>query len=115
MTKPDSPPTSPAAITRRTFVEHAATLGLAATIVPRAVLGGPRYVPPSRQLNIAMIGGGGMGASNAAALVKGGERIVAIADVDQAFVDTTVAKRSMDRETGEPNEEFVRLKPAYAK
>ena len=115
MTKPDTAPTGPATITRRTFVEHAATIGLAATIVPRSVLGGPRYVPPSRQLNIAMIGGGGMGAANAAALVKGGERIVAIADIDQAFVDKTVERRSVDRETNEPNEEFVRLKPAYAK
>jgi predicted dehydrogenase len=115
MTKPDTTPTSPAAISRRTFVEQAATFGLAATIVPRAVLGGARHVPPSRQLNIAMIGGGGMGANNAAALVKGGERIVAIADIDQAFVDKTVAKRSVDRETGQPDEEFVRLGQAYAK
>jgi predicted dehydrogenase len=115
MTTPDKAPTTPAAITRRTFVEQAATLGVAATIVPRAVLGGPRHVPPSRRLNVAMIGGGGMGASNAAALVKGGERIVAVADVDQAFVDKTVVDRMVDRETGEPNEEFVRLREEYAK
>jgi predicted dehydrogenase len=102
-------------ISRRTFIANAATIGLGVTIVPRYVLGGTGYRAPSDRLNIAMIGGGGMGASNAAALVKGGERIVAIADIDHAFVDKTVANRSKHRETGEPNEEFVRLGAEYGK
>ena len=59
MTTRDPTPPAPAGLTRRAFVEQAATLGLAATIVPRAVLGGAGYVPPSRRLNVAMIGGGG--------------------------------------------------------
>jgi predicted dehydrogenase len=102
-------------ISRRTFVANAATIGLGVTIVPRYVLGGPGYVAPSDQLNIAMIGGGGMGATNAAALVKGGQRIVAIADIDHAFVAKTVADRTKDRRTGKPNEEYLKLQAEYGK
>lgn len=102
-------------ISRRTFVANAATIGLGVTIVPRYVLGGAGYVAPSDQLNVAMIGAGGMGASNAASLVTGGERIVALADVDFAHVDKTVADRSKNGQTGKPNEEFVRLQAEYGK
>jgi predicted dehydrogenase len=102
-------------ISRRNFIANAATIGLGVTIVPRYVLGGPGYVAPSDQINIAMIGGGGMGATNAAAFVKGGERIVAIADVDHAFVDRSVGDRLKNRQTGAPNPEFVALQAAYAK
>jgi len=57
--------TSSAAITstsisRRKFLQHsAATLGL--SIVPRHVLGGPGFVPPSDKVNIAFIGVGAQG------------------------------------------------------
>lgn len=102
-------------LSRRAFISGAATIGLGVTIVPRHVLGGPGYTAPSDRLNIAMIGGGGMGASNAVALVHGGQRIVAIADVDQVHVDRTVSDRARDRQTGEGNPYYLRLQKEYAK
>jgi predicted dehydrogenase len=66
-------------ITRRDFIGGAAAVA-AFTIVPRHVLGGPRDVPPSKKLNIAAIGSGGMGRSNINAC--SGENIVALCDVD---------------------------------
>jgi predicted dehydrogenase len=106
---------APSDLSRRDFVTNVAKIGLGVTILPRSVLGGSGYTAPSDRLNIAMIGGGGMGASNAVALVKGGQRIVAIADVDFAHVDRTVANRTKDDRTGEPNPEYLALQAAYAK
>jgi predicted dehydrogenase len=66
-------------ISRRTFVGGvAATAGV--MIVPRHVLGGTGYTPPSDKLNIATVGAGGMGANNTAKCA--GENIVALCDVD---------------------------------
>lgn len=59
----------------------AAATAAAFTIVPRHVLGGPGYTPPSEKLNIAAVGIGGQGAGdirNCAA-----ENIVALCDVDK--------------------------------
>ena len=75
---------SPKAIdtTRRKFLK---TAGLGATtfmIVPRHVLGGPAYTPPSDKLNIAGIGVGGRGADILRNAHKGKENIVALCDVD---------------------------------
>ncbi len=66
-------------ISRRDFVAAAASMA-AFTIVPRYVLGGPGYTPPSEKLNIAAIGSGGMGAANIE--VCSTENIVALCDVD---------------------------------
>ncbi len=49
-----------ARISRRDFIGGAITVA-AFTIVPRHVLGGPGFVPPSEELNIACIGVGGQG------------------------------------------------------
>ena len=67
------------ALTRRTFIKSALTLG-AFTIVPRRVLGGPGYTPPSDELTKAVIGIGGMGHWY---LGNTGERLVAVCDVDE--------------------------------
>jgi len=68
--------------TRRSFIKK----GLAASsimIVPRHVLGGPGYLAPSDQLNLAAIGSGGKGASDINnASVRGRERVAALCDVD---------------------------------
>ena len=53
--------------TRRQFI--AATVGTF-TIVPRHVLGGQRFVAPSDKVNIALIGAGGQGRTNARALFQ---------------------------------------------
>ena len=51
-------------VSRRDFMGGAVSTIAAFTIVPRHVLGGSGYVPPSEKLNIAGIGAGGMGARN---------------------------------------------------
>jgi predicted dehydrogenase len=71
-------------VSRRDFVSDASKLALGAMIVPRHVLGGVGYRAPSDTLNIAIIGFGGMGSSNAAVLAQT-ENIVAICDVDFAY------------------------------
>lgn len=104
----------PEKITRRRFVAGAAGTAFGAMIVPRHVLGGPGQQAPSDRLNIAVIGAGAQGATDAAELVEGGENIVALADVDFGFVDQAVARRTRDRD-GNPSPGFVKLQEAYAK
>jgi hypothetical protein len=66
-------------MTRRRFL-GAATVASAFTIVPRHVLGGPGYKPPSEKVNIAGIGAGGRGLGVLSSL--SGQNIVAVCDVD---------------------------------
>ncbi len=70
---------------RRQFISEAATASAAFTIVPRHVLGGPGFRPPSDVLNIGIIGVGGQGGSNRRNVRS--ENIVALCDVD----DTKIA------------------------
>jgi predicted dehydrogenase len=78
------------------------------------VLGGTGYQSPSDKLNIAIIGAGGQGASDASELVAGGENIVAVADVDFGYVDRETARRTKDR-SGNPAPAWIKLQEAYAK
>lgn len=66
--------------TRRTFIPQAA---MAFTVLPRHILGGRGYTPPSDKLNLGAIGVGGMGKS----YINGcrSENIAAIADVDDTL------------------------------
>ena len=66
---------------RRTFLAAAAG-GALATIVPRHVLGGAGFVPPSERINLAGIGAGGMGGGDIATLARLGANVVALCDVD---------------------------------
>src|SRR5271169_3215481 len=52
---------SPNRLTRRAFLEKSAAGAIGFTIVPRHVLGGPGFVPPSDKVNIAFIGVGSQG------------------------------------------------------
>src|SRR5512133_691721 len=81
-------------ISRREFVGATTTAALAFTIVPRHVLGGRGYVAPSDRLNVACVGVGGMGMSNMTTLVTGGENVVAVCDVDYAYVERSLAGRT---------------------
>ncbi len=89
-------------LTRRDFVKGAALTAAAFTIVPRHVLGGPGFIPPSDQLNIAGIGVGGRGQSILRdAYNKGASNIVALCDVDEVraqgtFNEYPKAKRYKD-------------------
>src|SRR3954471_12009549 len=67
--------------TRRHFLTTSATAAAAFTIVPRHVLGGPRFVSPSEKVNIAIIGAGGQGRTNMRSLLAEPEaQIIAVCD-----------------------------------
>jgi len=52
---------APGSISRRKFLGQTAAAAIGLTIVPRRVLGGTGYVPPSDKVNIAFIGVGAQG------------------------------------------------------
>ena len=71
--------------TRRQVMKAAAAWGTF-SIVPRHVLGGPRFVPPSEQVNIALVGAGGQGRANLQQLLKLPDcRVTAVADPAASF------------------------------
>jgi predicted dehydrogenase len=107
-------------ISRRTFVRDsgraAAALAIAPMIVPRHVLGGVGYRAPSRTLNVACVGIGGMGMVNMNVLVQAGENIVAVCDADFPYVERSLAGRlrpPQGQTSSSP--ESLRLKEAYEK
>jgi predicted dehydrogenase len=101
-------------ITRRKFVAGTTGAAFGAMIVPRHVLGGPGYQAPSDTVNVAVVGCGGQGASDATELVAGGQNIVALADVDFRYVDGETARRTRGRD-GQPNQNAIKLQEAYGK
>ncbi len=74
-------------LTRRTFLRQAAVATAAFQVVPGHVLGLNGQTPPSRKLNVAGIGVGGMGGQN----IKNcsDENIVALCDVDSTYAAHT--------------------------
>jgi predicted dehydrogenase len=74
----------PAGMSRRTFVTTAASAGAGFMIVPRHVLGNGVQAP-SDTVNVAVVGIGGMGGSNARAVMS--QNIVAICDVDSLLLE----------------------------
>jgi predicted dehydrogenase len=87
--------------TRRNFIKKTALATTGLMIVPRHVLG-QGMTPPSDQLNVAVVGGGGKGYSDAVnAWNNGSSNIAAIVDVDfnmaaEAFEKFPNAKRYKD-------------------
>lgn len=69
---------------RRRFLTRAGLTAGGVMIVPRRVLGGPRYTPPSDELTKAVIGVGGMGRGH---MGYEGSRLVAICDVDREHLE----------------------------
>src|SRR5579863_3090014 len=67
---------------RRHFLANAGALAFGCTIVPRHVLGGAGYLPPSERVNLAGIGAGGMGGGDIATHARNGANVVALCDVD---------------------------------
>lgn len=66
---------------RRQFLASAAGAAAAFTIVPRHVLGGPGFVPPSETVSVALVGAGGRAMENVRELFKEADcRVVAVAD-----------------------------------
>src|SRR5688500_816521 len=107
-------------ISRRTFVRDGATaaaaFAMAPMIVPRHVLGGVGYRPPSRTLNVAIVGVGGMGFSNMTALLQAGENVAALCDIDYGYCERSLAGRQRPRQgqTTVPPE-AIKLKESYTK
>ncbi len=74
---------------RRKFLASSAASAAAFSIFPRTILGAAdTAVSPSRRLNIAGVGVGGMGHSNINAVAES-ENIVALCDVDWAYAKGT--------------------------
>ncbi len=101
-------------VTRRNFVAATAGAAFGAMVVPRRVLGGAGYLAPSETVNVAVVGCGGQGASDATEIVDGGHNIVALADVDFGYVDAAMAGRVRGRD-GRPNPSAVKLQEAFGK
>src|SRR5918996_228579 len=83
-------PIMKSSISRRRFLQTsaaaAASLTTGCAIVPRHVVGGSGQVAPSDKVNIALIGAGGQGRTNARALFKHEDaQIIAIADPASYF------------------------------
>src|SRR6516162_9559917 len=72
---------SPAALTRRRFIRTSAAAVSAISIIPRHVLGGSGFMPPSAKINVAIIGCGQQGWANIEALFQHADvQIIAVAD-----------------------------------
>ena len=68
-------------LNRRQFVRTTAGAVAAFTLVPRHVLGGPRFVAPSEKVNIALVGAGGQGRTNLRGLFNEADaQVVAVCD-----------------------------------
>jgi myo-inositol 2-dehydrogenase/D-chiro-inositol 1-dehydrogenase len=74
-------------ISRREFIKRAVVASAVLTIVPRRVLGGQGYIPPSDELTKAVIGVGGMGRGH---LKYPGSRLLAVCDVDSEHLRTAL-------------------------
>ena len=105
-------------ISRRAFLEDAGKVGLGAalaghlpTIVPRHVLGGKGFTPPSALLNVAVVGVGGQGSGNGKSVVS--ENLVAFCDVDPAFAERNVM--GGDRPNQPPSPETVSYREKFKK
>jgi len=80
-------------LTRRQFMTTSMAVA-AATVVPRHVLGGAGHVPPSEQLNVAIIGTGGQGITNIKNLLSHKDvKIPAICDPAQFWDNTELYYR----------------------
>lgn len=88
-----SPLNSTDGVTRRQFLNTAGTAA-AFTILPRYVMGGTGYTPPSERLNIALVGAGGQGMRNLRNLLPEKDvHIVALSDtVDWADYSSSYHK-----------------------
>jgi predicted dehydrogenase len=76
-----SPLSHTTGVSRRKFIGATATAVAGFSIVPRHVLGGAKFVPPSEKINIAIVGCGGQGQSNMRALFQQADaQIIALAD-----------------------------------
>src|SRR5258708_13011135 len=70
-----------AGLSRRKFIGRTAAAVSGLSLVPRHVLGGPKFVSPGEKINVAIIGCGGQGQTNVRALFQHPDvQILAFAD-----------------------------------
>ncbi len=78
---------------RRKFIKTAAASATSFYIIPRHVLGGSGFVPPSDKLRVAGIGVGGMGGNDVRGVFQSGKAdFVALCDVDDTRAERVVKK-----------------------
>jgi predicted dehydrogenase len=71
---------------RREFLKTGAAAAGLFTLVPRHVLGGRGYVPPSDKVNVALVGAGGQGRTNVRELFRlDNVQVIALADPADSF------------------------------
>ncbi|MBN2415290.1 Gfo/Idh/MocA family oxidoreductase [bacterium] len=75
-------------ISRRSFLKGAALTGTGFTIIPRRLLGGPGYTPPSDELTKAVIGVGSMGLGH----LNYPGRTLAVCDVDEGHLKNALSR-----------------------
>jgi len=95
--KKNSPEKSASAISRRQLLKLTATAAAGFTIVPRKVLGGPGYTPPSETVTRAIIGLGGMGRNH---LKYNYGPLLALCDVDSEHLATAMGIARQNGENG---------------
>ena len=75
--------------TRRTFLKTSIASLATISIVPRHVLGGPNFTPPSETLSRAVIGTGGMGMGHVKS-INTSCKLLAVCDVDEAHLQNAL-------------------------
>ena len=91
---------------RRNFVKKSLAITAGITIIPRHVMGGTKFIPPSDQLTKAVIGVGGMGQAH---LGYEGTKLLAVCDVDGKHLSNTLKEVGPDVKgiTQCPNKNFT--------
>jgi myo-inositol 2-dehydrogenase/D-chiro-inositol 1-dehydrogenase len=81
--------------TRRSFLKTSIASMASVAIVPRHVLGGPGFTPPSEILTRAVIGTGGMGMGHVKS-INTSCKLLAVCDVDSQHLQTAVREGGPD-------------------
>ncbi len=81
--------------TRRDFLRTSIAAVAAVSIVPRHVLGGPGFTPPSEILTKAVIGVGSMGQGHLSA-INPAAKLLAVCDVDAKHLESALKKGGPD-------------------
>src|SRR5690606_31426201 len=84
-------------MSRRDLLKAGAAAALGFTIVPRHVLGGPGYTPPSEQITRAIIGCGGMGRNHISYNLG---PLLAVCDVDMNHLNLAMERAKREGHQG---------------
>lgn len=88
MNNKSSDPKSKNTVTRRDFIGSAAATAATLTVVPRHVLGGPGFTPPSDKITIANIGCGTQGLREMPGLLENSDlQVVSVCDSNKFTTD----------------------------